>query len=248
MMQFGNNRIFSFAGGFSIWLLVFFFSGGSVADAGQRQVLKAEEIEAQAMQFLSERLPWDPDSTDVSLDFDRKDLDLPAGRLELDFRLPASTVRAGRVPFSAQVKVDNKFFKRLRLNARILLSLQRIKTTRAVNRGEILSEDDVEMETIQSSRVPRQAVTRLEDVVGFEVVRNLGAGRVILMNALRKPPLVDKGDQVILVAEKGSMRITVPGIVRQKGFKGGLVQVLNVQTKKVVFGHVVDAQTIKVIF
>ncbi len=100
----------------------------------------------------------------------------------------------------------------------------------------------------QSNRNFKHAITRLEDVVGFEAVRNLGAGRVITVNSLRKPPLVEKGDRVTLVAEKGSIRITVPGVVREKGFQNSLIQVLNIQTKKTVFGQVVDSKTVKVNF
>jgi len=219
-----------------------------IAEAAENQALTAAQVRARALEFLEEKLPWDPDTTEVAIEYDDKDLVLPAGDLKLEFRLPASTLRAGRVPLSAQVRVNGAFHKRLRLNAQVTVEVQRIKTLRAVSRGEVLSEDDVEMETIQVSRMPRNAVTRLEDAVGFETVRNLGAGRVLTANALRRPSLVDKGDQVILVAEKGLMKITAPGIVREKGFKDSLVQVFNVQTKKMVFGYVVDAKTVKVNF
>jgi flagellar basal body P-ring formation protein FlgA len=59
---------------------------------------------------------------------------------------------------------------------------------------------------------------------------------------------VKKGDRVMLVVEKGSMKITVPGVVKEKGFKNSLIQVQNLQTKKTVFGQVVDPQTVKVNF
>lgn len=233
-------------GALCFFALLFCWLGA--VQAAENQTLTAAQVRARALEFLEEKLPWDPDTTDVSIEYDDKDLVLPAGNLELEFRLPASTLRAGRIPLSAQVRVDSAFHKRLRLNAHVTVQVQRIKTLRAVSRGEVLSEDDVEMETIQVNRIPRNAVTRLEDAVGFETVRNLGAGRVLTVNALRRPSLVDKGDQVILVAEKGLMKITAPGIVREKGFKDSLVQVFNVQTKKMVFGYVIDAKTVKVNF
>ncbi|VAX33222.1 hypothetical protein MNBD_NITROSPINAE05-856 [hydrothermal vent metagenome] len=79
-------------------------------------------------------------------------------------------------------------------------------------------------------------------------MRNMGQGRVVTTSSVHKPTLVNKGDRVVLIAEMGAMKITAPGIVRQKGFKNSLVKVLNIQTQKTVFGMVQDAKTVKVNF
>ena len=44
------------------------------------------------------------------------------------------------------------------------------------------------------------------------------------------------------------MRITAPGAVREDGFKNSIVQVVNLETKKLVYAEVIDANTVEVKF
>lgn len=232
------------------FMLVCFLSlsGVGATDPLENYSLKAADIEERALGFLEKRIPWNPDTTEITIDYKGKDIILPVGKLEINFVMPGRTVRLGRFPLNAKITVDGVFKKRLRLIAEITRSIPLVKTRHRINRGDILTEEDVMLEITNSNRIIRNAITRLEDVVGYEAVRTLGEGRVITVKSLRKPPLVQKGDRVTLVAEKGPIRITAPGMVREKGFKNSLIPVLNIQTKKLVFGKVVDSQTVKVNF
>ena len=156
--------------------------------------------------------------------------------------------RMGRFPVTVKITVDDILQKRLRLTAHVTHYSPVVKTLRPVNRGEILTARDVVVEIVPSNRIFRNAMTSLEDVVGNQVIRNMAMGRVVTANSLSRPALMKKGDRVIIVAESGLMKITAPGIVREKGFKDSLVQVLNIQTKKTVFGMVMDSKTVKVNF
>ena len=216
--------------------------------AKANQTLKASEIEHRALEFLVDQNPWDPELTEITVEYKGKDILLPSGNYELSFRLPGNVMRTGRFALNASVMVGKAIKKRIRMEAEVTRSTKVIRASRPIARGEILTEEDVALEIIKSNRSFRGVATRIKDVVGFEAVRNLVEGREIRINSLRKAAMVKKGDQVTLVAESGPMKITAPGIAREKGFKDSLVQVLNLQTKKTVFGQVVDSQTIKVNF
>lgn len=227
-------------------LFVFFSSGLGVALPLENNSLKSAEIKEQARRFLEERIPWDPERTEVTIDYQGKDIVLPAGDLEINFSLPGREVRLGRFPLQAKITVNDVLQKRLRLIANVERSIDRVKTIRRIRRGEILTEEDVVLEVSKTSRNFNAAITSLEEAVGFEAVHGMDAGRVVTVNSLRRPPLVEKGDRVTLIVEKGSLKITTPGVVREKGFKNSLIEVLNLQTKKMVFGQVVDPQTVKI--
>lgn len=229
-------------------LFVFFASGMGMARPLENVSVTSAEIKEQALLFLEERMPWDPETTEVTIDYEGRDIILPTGKLEVDFSLPGRVTRLGRFPLQAKITVNKVFQKRLRLIAKVERSITLVRTSRRVKRGEILTEDDLVLEISKSNRSFKTAVTSLEDAVGFEAVHGIGAGRVVTVNSLRKPPLVEKGDRVTLLVEKGSLKITVPGVVREKGFESSLIKVLNLQTKKIVFGKVLDPQTVKVNF
>ena len=44
------------------------------------------------------------------------------------------------------------------------------------------------------------------------------------------------------------MKITVPGILKEDGYEDSMVRVLNIESKKIIYGRLVDANTVKVSF
>ena len=225
-----------------------FLSLYGLAFASETHTIKGDELRAKAVEFLEANIPWDPNTTEIEIAYRGKDIEVPKGEVNLNFDFPAQRVRMGRFPVTVRISVNKILKTRLRMMARVTHFAPVVKTRRRVNRGEILTNEDVVVEVVPSNRIVRNALTRLNEVVGNQVIRNLGVGKVITTSSIDKPTLVKKGDRVTLIAEIGAMKITAPGIVRQKGFKDSLVQVLNTQTKKTVFGMVQDAKTVKVNF
>jgi flagella basal body P-ring formation protein FlgA len=50
------------------------------------------------------------------------------------------------------------------------------------------------------------------------------------------------------MAQKGSMTITTPGILKEDGYENAMVRVLNMDSKKIIYGRLVDSNTVKVKF
>jgi len=57
-------------------------------------------------------------------------------------------------------------------------------------------------------------------------------------------PVVNIGDKVDIVIEKGLIKVTAEGLVRQKGGVGDIIRVANLGSKKVVRVEVVDSVTV----
>ncbi|MFQ5445149.1 MAG: flagellar basal body P-ring formation chaperone FlgA, partial [Nitrospinales bacterium] len=90
--------------------------------------------------------------------------------------------------------------------------------------------------------------TQIEEAVGNKLRRNLTQGTVISLNMLERPSLVKKGDRVLIVAQKGPLKITAPGIVREKGFQNSMVKVENIQSRKIVYARVLSSSMVSVEF
>ena len=88
-------------------------------------------------------MPWDSESLDIEIFYQGKDIILPPGKKELIFKILGSSQRAGRIPMILEIRINDKFQKRIRLNTKVLVSQKVIKTVRPVIRGEILSKDEI---------------------------------------------------------------------------------------------------------
>jgi len=232
---------------FSGFLALMLLAGwGQVVFAEETQVLSAEEIRQKAQDYLLDSLPWDPDAMEVEVDYAGEDLILPKGDLVLDFKAAGKAEKAGRLPVALRVSVDQKFQRRLRLTAMVSVSQDIVKVLRPVKRGDLISEEDVELVTVQRNRLYKNPAIRLEDVVGYQATRSLQSGRVIKLNQVQKPALVEKGEQVTLVVSSGPMKITAPGLSIESGTENSLVRVKNQQSKKIVYGRVIGPNMVEV--
>ncbi len=235
----------------SFWFVsLLFFAPVSVqkSHASGTQTISQEVIEIAGNEFLSKSLPWDKESLQIETYYDGEEIELPAGRLDLIFKMPGTKQNAGRIPLTLQINVDDKYQKRVRLTSRVTVTQNVIKTTKSLRRGKLITSDDVFLETIETEKPFENAITNLKNVVGFEAGRNLSKGKIIIASNLKKPALGNKGDKILILAEKGTMKITTPGILKEDGYEDSMVQVLNMESKKIIYGKLVDANTVKVNF
>jgi flagella basal body P-ring formation protein FlgA len=216
--------------------------------AGLQQTLEPERIIKEAQGYLQSHLPWDKDSYEVSVLYSGKPMELPVGELELDFQAPGKLLQPGRVPLALYVKVNQVVAKRVRLTALGTVNYELVKTVRRIARGEVIEPEDVTLERVKATRLPSRLATRLDDVLGYETRRELKVGRGIPMTSLKKPPLISKGARVTLVVSRGTLRITTAGKANEDGYRDNLVAVTNMQTRKTVYGRVVEANTVEVVF
>jgi flagella basal body P-ring formation protein FlgA len=221
---------------------------GSIATASESQVLTVEEIEKGAIDKLASVLPWDRESLEINVYYEGEDILLPPGKKELVYKTRGSIQKAGRIPLILQIKVNGNFKKSVRLNSRVLVSQEVVKTIRAVRKGEMISNDNIQLETIKTERPWKNAIQSIDHALGYAAGRNLPIGKILTPKFLKKPALANRGEKILILAEKGGMKITVPGILKEDGYEDGMVQVLNIESKKIIYGRLVDANTVKVNF
>ena len=227
-----------------------FFLASSIvwAQSESKQTITIHEIKDNAENYLVNHLDWGPDSLDIEVSYDGKDLILPEGNMTLDFGTLNNSRRVGRIPLIAQVKVDDKFIKRLRMNAKVAVFQDVVRITNSVQRNNIISKSDVVVERVRTERLLKDIPTRLNKVIGKKATQNLQKGKIVKFRDLKRVPMVERGSRVVILATKGSMKITAPGAVREEGFKNSIVQVVNLESKKTIYAEVLSANMVEVKF
>ena len=210
------------------------------------KTVTSQEIIASAENYLINSLDWNPESVDISINYPGKDLKIPEGKLFLDFGKTNNPRGIGRIPLTVLVKVDDKFIKRLRVNANVAVYQDVVKTINSLQRGNIIGTSDVVIERTRTERLLRDIPTSLDKVIGKAATRNIQNGKIVKFRDLKKVPTVKRGARVIILARKGTMKITAPGTVREDGFKNSIVQVVNLETKKTIYAEVINGNTVEV--
>lgn len=112
--------------------------------------------------------------------------------------------------------------------------------------GTLLSADNIEMRPVPLKFVESTGVARLEDVVGKTLVRQSREGMMLKATDVSIPLLISKNDAVTIYFRNGPMTLTVKGQAVTGAAAGGLVQVINLMSKRVISATAISAGAVEV--
>jgi len=211
--------------------------------------IRKEDIKRAVSDFIYENIPWDMEKVKIRSIRVRDDVILPKGQITYGVEPLKNTDFKGSVPLPLHFKVDGRFQKRILVTADIEVLAEVIVTKRPLKRLRRITEDDIEIREKNLAGLPSNIILDYEEVLGKRAKRNIGANRVLRSDLIEFPPLVKRGDVVLIVAESGGLRITALGMVKQReGRLGERIRIENVDTKKSLYGLVLDGKTVKVDF
>jgi flagella basal body P-ring formation protein FlgA len=118
--------------------------------------------------------------------------------------------------------------------------------TASLPAGTLLSADNIEMRPVPLKFVESTGVARLEDVVGKTLVRQSREGMMLKPSDVSVPLLVSKNDPVTIYFRKGPMTLTVKGQAVTGAAAGGLVQVINLMSKRIISATAISAGAVEV--
>jgi flagellar basal body P-ring formation protein FlgA len=173
---------------------------------------------------------------------------LPQGRLTTRVAAPKNTELAGTLPLSVVFSVDEEVEKRVWVTVSLERLTRVVVARRPLGRYKPIDDDDIEVKDVDAAGLPADCITRPETVIGKRTRRPVDTGTVLRPDLVEFPPLVKNGDRVRIIAETSGLRISAFGQVKQKGCQGELIQVVNLDSNKVVYARVVDSHTVKIDF
>lgn len=230
---------------FILWFTL--VSVGAVWGA-EVQKIGADQVRDLSKQFLLDELTWDQERLAIKIEYRGGDLILPKGPLDWNFKLPGRKNRIGRVPFQLTLQQDGRIIRQIRLQATIQVTYNLFKTTKQLQRGHIFDLNDVKSIQVHSKILLRNKINDWAQLEGRQLTRNIEEGEILSNYMVKKVPLVKRGDRILLIAKRGTLKVTAPGVVRENGFKDQMVKVENVQSHKIVYGTVLNSKTILVNF
>ena len=173
---------------------------------------------------------------------------VPEGPYTIRVLPPPGVALVGRVRLALEFAVADRPVKTVWVTADIARFGRIVVARRSVARGEVLAADDLDVDRRDLSALPRDLVTEPADAAGKIARTALLPYAPIRNDQLTVPPTVHRGDAVLLVAERGGLRITAPGEVKEDAGRGERVRIVNRASHKELIGRVRDAGTVTVEF
>jgi flagella basal body P-ring formation protein FlgA len=210
--------------------------------------IKGDTVEKIVRKFILQKMPWDPGQVNIKgLDFDGNII-LPKGKITYRLIPQVNENYLGSTPIQVVFAVDGKPQKKVWLNADIEVYTPVVVSARPMPRYHVVSKSDIRLERRNLADLPSNIITSLEEPIGKRIKAPLSANTPLRADLIELPPLVKRGDIVTVIAENEVLKIVTKGMVKDRGRKGDVVRVININSKKEVFGKVVDARTVRVNF
>lgn len=195
------------------------------------RVIGANEIKEQIARMAAERLRVS-DAASIAVTFDG-----PVPTLHLD---PAESgpLLPARAIFDTRGNRFDIVFRsgdsQLRLTGSAQETHEAVVLKRPMTRGEVLRDSDVALERRPKNEVQADAVRDPAAAIGMAAQQTLRQGQVLRSNDLTRPQLIKRSEPVMIVYEVPGISLTARGKAEENGSLGDTVNVLNVQSKRVI--------------
>lgn len=121
-----------------------------------------------------------------------------------------------------------------------------VNNQRPLFKGETISANDVYRVLLNIRRIPNGAFSSEKECVGKIATHTLSANRTLTEGLVAEAYNIKKGQEVVMLYESSGVRITAKGVVKEDGYIGKPVKVMNASSRKVVFATPIDGKTVKV--
>lgn len=205
-----------------------------------------DEVRARIARSLAHRNGLG-DAADITVTFDRDvatlQFDATAGEMEVTSLRYSPASHRFDVTFALATDTRGTPI-RLRFTGTAIETAEVAVTARTIERGEILKTSDVVTERRPKYELQGDSVS-LAQTIGLAAKRPLRAGQPLRVVDLAKPELVAKDQSVTIIFEIPGIHLTMRGKAMESGAQGDVVNVLNLQSKRVIQGTVAGPGQIK---
>jgi flagellar basal body P-ring formation protein FlgA len=152
----------------------------------------------------------------------------------VDVRNVSYNVATGQFNAVAVAGGDSSTSQRVMLQGRTHAASAIPVLRKAINPGEIIRKDDIEMVYRREDQIGRDIVADAAHLIGRTPLYRLRSGDPVRENDVRQPTLVKRNSQVLIRLEWGAMTLTAQGKALDEGSRGDMIRVENLQSNKTI--------------
>jgi len=193
---------------------------------------------------VSQFLELQTDSNHFTVSNIDKRLRLKLCSKTLKTRFPQYSEQLGRT--SVEVSCDGVKPWKFLVSVYIKKITNILTAKHALPAGSILTENDISIKRVDISRIRNGHFKNINEIKNMVVRRAIRAGKVISPGMLKPKQLVNRGDEVLILAQTNNLQIKVKGKALMNGFLGQRIKVKNMNSRRIFQATVISNGLVKV--
>ena len=208
----------------------------------------AKKLRALAAKFLETHTLWDKTTVVIKDIHVPSKVKLPKGHTTYRVTVPDNLRPSGSIPLWLHFFVDGAEYKQERITVRVELIKEVVVAKRPIGRYKPIRQEDVQVQRLNVANMSSGVITDINAVLGRRAKRHIYPKTVLRSDMVEYPPIIKRGDLVLIVAQKKGLRITAMGEAKKSGRRGEMIKVVNLDSKKILFAKVIDGDTVSIEF
>lgn len=211
----------------------------------EEQVLRAIEDSLSTFLKEEEREGMEMEIGRMAFSFP---LVVPVGELKLQGEISSSSFNSSRLTILMQIYINENLYHTLSIPLKIKIFKEVVVVTRNLHTDHTFTREDIRKEKIliNVNKQDEEWLCDLQEVLGKRLLRNISAGTPLKKEILGPPLLINRGSLVTLFIEGRNIRIHAQGKALEKGGKGEIIKVLNIDSQKRLEGIIVDVNSVRI--
>jgi flagella basal body P-ring formation protein FlgA len=210
------------------------------------KILGFADLQNTVIQQFLPGLPW-KDVSLVKLEIPEPVL-LPEGEPEFTFEYSPRSDLARPFYLTVKISVDGEVVKRLFLRTVLKIVDTVAVAARELSPTQALGPEEVRWEKRKLDSTTHSPILELSFLEGKKPRTVIPAGQVLTEDLLIRAPLVRRGDTITLIYQDNTMRIKTQVKSLATGMRGDQIQVMNLDSKKIVKAEILDQTSARVVF
>ncbi len=171
---------------------------------------------------------------------------VPQGRIDHQV-IPANPGIIGSRRLTLLTRVDGNIVNNQSLRIDLEAMAEVIVAKKSMRRGTVLNGDDIEVIYTDISNID-EPIFAEESIIGKQLKRSVRLGDPLEQKEVEFPPVIKRGEKVVINASSKGLQLTAVGEARQDGRPGEMIRVVNSSSRKELSCLVVAPGEVKVEF
>lgn len=212
------------------------------------QEVHAKAFEQVILAELTRRYGKFHHEVSVRILFPREVVEVPKGNLRLEIGDWSGGGRTGRRSFRVKAFVNQQFIQTINVVSEVKAQAEVATPIRWLKPQEVIAAEDLAPMMVDVPSLTHDFVLNLEEAIGKQVLRPLPPRQPIQKPMLDHPPVIQKGDRVMIEVRKAGLFVQALGVAKAAGKAGDTIPVQNQASGRDVLGTVVSAGLVEVGF
>jgi flagella basal body P-ring formation protein FlgA len=212
------------------------------------QSVRAGDFERIILAELTRRYGRPHHQVSLRVLFPSQLVEVPRGNLHLEVEEWSGGGRTGRRAFRVGVFVNQQFIKTVNVVGEVKAQAEVATPIRWLKPKDLVAGEDLAPMMVDVPSLTHDFILDLEEAIGKQVLRPLPPRQPIRKIMLDHPPVIHKGDRVMIEVRSGGLLVQTVGLAKAAGKAGETIPVQNQASGRDVLGTVMAAGLVEVGF